>query len=137
MQDSKEISALSSFLAEHGAVIVPEHLDELPALVRFLRETEPPGDVLSAPSLTWLSALLEGINRTDERMYEHYRALVDLFRSHLTSASREALLQSPAYAALLKNAVQSGVLRADLFGADRPVPHIGEMNSALWRKEAL
>lgn len=131
MQDTKKASALSSFLAEHGSVIVPEHLDELPALVRLFRETEPEGDTLSLPSLTWLTALLEGISRADERIYEHYRALVDLFRNRLARASRESLLQSPAWSALLEEAVQLGVLREDLYGAFRPVPHVGAMNSAL------
>ena len=62
---------------------------------------------------------------TDERIYEHYRALADLFRAGVFRAPREQLLSSPAWTSVTEKGIRLGLLPEDLYGADRPVPHVG------------
>ena len=73
----------------------------------------------------------------DQRLYEHYRALVDLFRAEIFRVPREELLSDPAWASLCEKAVGQEILPGDLYGRNLPRPHIGLPDSwLLLRKEA-
>ena len=72
-----------------------------------------------------LYALLDCIGVMDERLYEHYRALIDLFREGVFRAPREKLLAYPSWNELRDNGVRLGLLSPDLYGKKLPQPHLG------------
>lgn len=133
--------ALLSFLSAHGLEKeAKEGLTDLPALVRAFAGSAPApaSDPFSPEALSWDAALLDCIGSMDERLYEHFRALVDLFRAEAFRAPRQALLACPGWADLRLRAVRMGILPEDFFGGDLPRPHPGvpEIYHSL-RKEAL
>jgi len=134
MQDKPLSLSLSSFLEAHGAGnLSPDCLTDLGALVRVFQKTVPSDDPasLSEERLAWLSAMLGCMIRMDQRIYEHYRALVDLFRAEVFRLSREKLLAEPAWAMLCEKAVEQEILPGDLYGSHLPHPHIGLSDSYL------
>ena len=112
--------------------------DILAELVRVLRESAPPSDSdpLSQENLTWLTAVLDCLTVMDERLYEHYRAMIDLFRAGVFRADREKLLAYPSWNALRIKGVQLGFLPEDLYGEKRSRPHLGLPDEYVRRKEA-
>ena len=116
------------FLADRGGESLFSGGDPDPAaIVRFFRSTVPPeaSDPLSPENLAWLSVLADCIGAMDERIYEHCRALIDLFRAEIFRAPRERLLSDPAGLGVAEKGLRLGILPGDLYGKDLPVPHIG------------
>ncbi len=127
MPDPSLPFTVSSFLASR-AVNSPEADLRRPAeLVRAFRATAPSGPVssLSAEDLAWAAALLDCLEVMDERLYEHYRALIDLVRGYFFRASEEELFRRAEWDAVRVRAVRMGFLPADRFGDARPRPHLG------------
>lgn len=121
-------SSVTSFLGAHGAAPLAESgLSDLPALVQAFRENAPAedSDPLSQENLTWLTALLDCIDVMDECLYEHYRAMIDLFRAGVFRAPREKLLAYPSWNGLREKGVRLGILPADRYGRELPRPHQG------------
>ena len=121
-------SAVSGFLSSHGEKEAARSgLDDPAALVRAFRNaaSTEDADPLSREQKAYLTAVLDCIEVMDERLYEHYRALIDLFRAGVFRAPRERLLFSPAWAELLQKGVRMGLLPEELYGESRPRPHIG------------
>ena len=128
MADKKLPSSVISFLTGIGAGPQAEAgLDDLPGLVRAFREAAPDPDSnpFSQQNLSYLTALLDCIGVMDERLYEHYRALIDLFREGVFRAPREKLLAYPSWNELRDKGVRLGLLSPDLYGKKLPQPHLG------------
>ncbi len=128
MQVKTVPSSVSSFLKAHGGDSPAEYRsDHLGEVVRVFRDSAPAkdSDPLSQENLIWLTALLDCISVTDEQLYEHYRALVDLFRAGVFRAPREKMLACPSWNALREKAVLLGLLSDDLYGKTLPRPHPG------------
>ena len=136
---SKSIpSTVSAFLKAQGAEqLAADGLSDLTVLVRVFRDAAPSedSDPFSQQNLTWLTALLDCISVMDERLYEHYRALIDLFRAGVFRAPREKLLAYPSWNDLREKAVHLGLLAPDLYGKDLPRPHLGLPEEYLRIKE--
>ena len=131
-------SPVADYLKSHGAVSLLEGgLEDLAALVRLFQDTapSPDADPLSQENLTFLTAVLDAISVLDECLYEHYRALIDLFRAGVFRAPREKLLAYPSWNGLRVKAVRLGILPGDLYGQDRPRPHIAQSDVYLRVKE--
>ena len=121
-------ASVTAFLTAHGGEqLAADGLTDLSALVRLFQEAAPSADAdpLSHSSLKYLTALIDCIGVMDERLYEHYRALIDLFRAGVFRAEREKLLAYPSWNALREKGVRLGVLPEDLYGETLPRPHIG------------
>ena len=132
-------STVTAFLTGHGAEkLAGDGLTDLYALVRVFREAAPSADSdpLSQENLTWLTAVLDCLTVMDERLYEHYRAMIDLFRAGVFRADREKLLAYPSWNALRIKGVQLGFLPEDLYGEKRSRPHLGLPDEYVRRKEA-
>ena len=97
------------------------------ATVRAFRESMPEKteNPLSDGNLKWLEAILACLEEMDERIYEHYRAMIDLFRRGIFRAPREDLTTDARWDSLREKAVRMGILPEDLYGTDRPEPHVG------------
>ena len=138
MQSKSIPSSVSAFLAAHGASsLAADKLENLAALVRVFRDATPPADSdpFSQENLSYLTAVLDYIGIMDERLYEHYRALIDLFREGIFRAPREKLLAYPSWNGLREKAVRLGILPEDLYGRDLPRPHLGVSEEYLRVKE--
>lgn len=121
-------STVTDFLAAHGAGFSGEDvLNDLPALVRVFRESVPAegSDPLSPENLTLLTAALDCISVMDERLYEHYRAMIDLFRAGFFRIPAEKLRSSPSWDGLREKAVRLGLAPEDLYGDQPSRPHPG------------
>lgn len=128
MQSKSIPSSVSDFLAAHGASsLAADKLENLAALVRVFRDATPPADSdpFSQENLSYLTAVLDYIGIMDERLYEHYRALIDLFREGVFRAPREKLLAYPSWNELRDKGVRLGLLSPDLYGKKLPQPHLG------------
>lgn len=128
MQSKSIPSTTAAFLAAHGAEALAKNgLDDLAALVRVFRDSVPSEESapLSQENLTFLTAVIDCLDVMDERLYEHYRALIDLFRDGVFRAPREEMLAYPSWNAIREKGVQLGVLPEDLYGKNRPHPHLG------------
>ena len=128
MQSKFIPTTVTEFLAAHGGSRLAEDgYSDLAALVSVFRDAapDPDSDPLSQENLTWLTAIADCLGVMDERLYEHYRALIDLFRAGVFRAPRERLLSSPAWTGLLQKGVRMGLLPEELYGESRPRPHIG------------
>ena len=111
-----------------GALPSAENAAKDPAAtVRAIRESMPgeEEDPLSDGNLEWMTAILACIGEMDERIYEHYRAMIDLFRGGIFRAPREKLMADARWDSLRERAVRMGILPEDLYGTDRPGPHVG------------
>ncbi len=133
-------SSVAAFLAAHGAEGLAESgLGNPGPLVRVFRASAPDGDagsLLTQDNLTWLSAVLDCISVMDERLYEHYRAMIDLFRGFVFRVPREDLLSCPAWEGLRDRAIRLNLLPGDLYGSDCPRPHLAVPDVYLQMKEA-
>ena len=129
MQVNRFPPSVVAFLAAHGGenLLKDEAHPDLAGLVRVFRDAEPaPGaDPLSPARLEWAALLADAVEAIDWRIYEHYRALVDLFRGACFAPDRQALRGDPAWAALAARGVGLGLLPADLYGENPSSPHIG------------
>ena len=118
-----------SFLSERGGedLLKDEAHPDLAGLVRVFRAAEPSPvpDPLSPERLAWAALTADAVAAIDRRIYEHYRALADLYRRAFLTPERAAILADPEWAALALRGVKLGLLPADLFGENRPAPHIG------------
>ena len=138
MQKKSIPSSLAGFLTAKGQQQLAEDgLSDLAGLVRVFRESAPSKDSnpFSQENLTYLTALLDTIGVMDERLYEHYRALIDLFREGIFRAPRKELLAYPSWTALREKAVHLGLLPMELYGQNRPMPHVGVPETYLQIKE--
>ncbi len=132
MQDRQIPSTVREYLTAHGEGRPAEDvLKEPAALVSLFRKTAPPpdSDPLSGEALGWVTAAADCLGVMDERLYEHYRALTDLFRAVMFRAEREKLLASPAWNAVREKGVLLGILPEELYGQDRPRPHAGSSDA--------
>ena len=120
-------SVVSFFTVRGKEPLLSADPPDLAAIVRVFGEARPgpDSDPLSDENLVFLSAAADCIGAMDERIYEHYRALIDLFRAGVFRAPRERLLSSPAWTGLLQKGVRMGLLPEELYGESRPRPHIG------------
>ena len=138
MQVNRFPSSTVAFLSARGGEDLPKDAlhPDLAGLVRIFRDAEPARepDLLSAPRLEWAGLLLEAIEAIDQRIYEHYRALVDLFRGACFAPGREAVRANPSWAALAARGVSLGLLPADQFGENLPSPHIGQITPVHFEK---
>ncbi|MBR2822782.1 MAG: hypothetical protein IKE24_03760 [Clostridia bacterium] len=138
MQVNRFPPSVAAFLAAGGGedLLKDETHPDLAGLVRFFRGAEPAPapDPLSPARLEWAGLLLEAIEAIDQRIYEHYRAMADLFRGAFLLPGRESLLAVPSWAALAARGVRLGLLPADLFGENRPAPHIGGVSPTYFEK---
>lgn len=138
MQVNRFPSSVVAFLSAHGGEdLLKDTLHpDLAGLVRVFRHAEPAPDpdLLSAPRLEWAGLLLEAIEAIDQRIYEHYRALVEMYRAAFFAPGREAVSANPAWAALAARGVSLGLLPADLFGENLPSPHIGQITPVHFEK---
>ena len=138
MQVNRFPSSVAAFLSARGGedLLKDELHPDLAGLVRVFRRAEPAPepDLLSAPRLEWARLLLEAIEAIDQRIYEHYRALVDMFRAAFFAPGREAVCADPAWAALAARGVSLGLLPADQFGKNIPSPHIGQITPVHFEK---
>ena len=128
MQSKSIPSTVASFLEAHGAAgLAADGLTDLHALVCVFRDAVPPegSDPFSQGNLSYLTALLDCISVMSEELYEHYRALIDLFRAGVFRAPREKLLAYPSWNALREKGVRMGLLPEDLYGNNLPQPHLG------------
>lgn len=140
MQKNIVPASVAAFLKAHGAEDLPAgDQTDLAALVRLFAENAPAedSDPFSQENLTWLTAMLDCIGVMDERLYEHYRALIDLFRAGVFRAPREKLLAYPTWLPLREKAVRMGLLPEDLYGRDLPRPHVELPEEHLQRKGGL
>ncbi len=112
--------------ARRGEAFPAEKEPDPVELVRFFRSADPAAgpDPFSQEHLDYFSALADGIAFADERLYEHYRALVDLFRAGVLRLPREALCSCPAWNPVREKGVRLGLLPPDLYGDPLPVPHV-------------
>ncbi len=137
MPDSSLPAAVAGFLSARGASdAASSGLSDPAALVRAFRLSAPSevADPLSPPALAWVSAALDCLGVMDERLYEHYRAMIDLIRGHLFRPPAEALLSAPDWRGPVEKALRLGLLPEDRYGADRARPHIGRLPDYLWEK---
>ena len=128
MPENRLPASVAAFLsARGGESLLSGDLANLPAIVKIFQQARPAADSdpLSEENRVWLSVLADCVACTDDRMYEHYRALADLFRAGIFQASRKQLLSAPAWSAVAEKGVRLGLLPEDLYGPDRPVPHVG------------
>lgn len=128
MQNSCLPAAAAGFLAARGeADLAGGFREKLPALVRFFRENAPSSEAapLSPARLEYLTALLSCLSAMDEQLYEHYRALADLFRDQVFRLPREELLADSAWDSLRKEAVALRFLSEELYGETPSRPRIG------------
>ena len=131
---------VSGFLNAHGgSSLAAEDATDLSALVCLFRDSAPSEDSnpLSQENLTWLTAVLDCISIMDERLYEHYRAMIDLFRAGVFRAPREKLLAYPSWNSLREKGVRMGLLPEDRYGKNLSRPHLGLPDEYLRRKESL
>ena len=68
-------------------------------LVRILRENRPAeGAKPDSPEVTaYVAALTDALERMDERLYEHYRAVADLFREYVTRENLAKMRLDPLW----------------------------------------
>ena len=128
MPENRFPASVAAFLSAHGGEsLLSGDLADLAAIVKVFQQSRPvlDSDPLSEENRIWLSVLADCVAVTDERIYEHYRALVDLFRAGIFRAPREQLLRTPAWGGVAEKGIRLGLLPEDLYGADRPVPHVG------------
>ena len=141
MQVNRFPPSVAAFLSAHGGenLLIDETHPDLAGLVRVFRAAEPaPGaDPLSPARLEWAALTADAAEAIDQRIYEHYRALADLFRRAFFVPDREALLADAGWAALAVRGVGMGLLPADRFGEIRPVPHVGQIDPAHFGKEVV
>ena len=133
MPENRFPASVAAFLsARGGESLLSGDLADLPAIVKIFRQARPTpdSDPLSGENRAWLSVLADCVTCTDDRMYEHYRALADLFRAGIFRAPREQLLSDPAWSGVAEQGVRLGLLPEDLYGSARPVPHVGVPASA-------
>ena len=139
MQVNRFPPSVVAFLSAHGgeSLLKDKAHPDLAGLVRVFRDAEPgPGpDLLSHARLEWVTLLTDAVEAIDQRIYEHYRALADLFRRAFFAPAREEILADPAWAALAARGVKLGLLPADLYGENRPVPHVGLVDPVHFGKE--
>ena len=84
MPENSFPSSVAAFLsARGGESLLSGDLANLAAIVQIFQQARPglDSDPLSEENRAWLSVLADCIAVTDERIYEHYRALADLFRA--------------------------------------------------------
>ena len=126
-------SSVSAFLAARGGARDPAEI------VRVFRSAAPAGDAdpLSQENLAYLGLLADCVGAMDERLYEHYRALADLFRAGVFRAPRAELLSRPAWNEVREKGVSLGLLPEDLYGFPLPVPHIGRPERSGKEKEGI
>ncbi len=127
MSASSLPSSVSVFLGAHGWKPADGEGPGNPAgLVRVFRASAPsdPVSSLSPEDHAWASAVLDCLRVMDERLYEHYRAMIDLLRAYFFRADREDLLSLSAWDDVRIGAVRLGILPEDLFGQARPRPHL-------------
>ena len=138
MQVNRFPPSVVAFLSARGGecLLKDEEHPDLAGLVRVFCDAEPASgvDPLSTARLEWATLLADAVEAIDRRIYEHYRALADLFRGAFFSLSRERVLADPAWAALAVRGVKLGLLPADLYGESRPVPHVGRVDPAHFGK---
>ena len=140
MQINRFPPSVVAFLSARGGenLLKDEKHPDLAGLVRVFRDAEPAsGDPLSAARLEWATLLADAVEAIDRRIYEHYRALADLFRGAFFTPPREKVLADPAWAALALRGVNMGLLPADRYGESRPVPHIGRVDPVHFGKEVV
>ena len=128
MQNKSIPSTVTAFLTAHGGSrLAADDSANLAALVSLFRGAAPAedSDPLSQENLTWLTAIIDCLSVMDEQLYEHYRALIDLFRAGVFRADRKRLMAYPSWNGLREKGVQMGILPADLYGHSRPRPHVG------------
>ena len=121
-------SSSVQFLKAHGAEqAAAAGISDPHGLVQAFRDTAPApdSDPLSQEHLQYLTAVLDCIGVLDEQLYEHYRALIDLFRAGVFRAPLNTLLAYPTWNELREKGVRLGLLAADLYGKDLPRPHPG------------
>ena len=138
MQKNKIPSSVSAFLSAHGgeALLSNGDLPDLAGIVRVFQSAapSPESDPLSHENLAYLTALADCVESMDERLYEHYRALIDMFRAGVFRAPRSQLLSYPSWNPLREKGVALGILPGDLYGDQRPVPHVGKPTLTYNRK---
>lgn len=124
--------SVSAFLDARGGARDPA------GIVRVFRSAAPAADTdpLSQENLDYLTLLADCAGVMDERIYEHYRAIADLFRAGVFRAPREELLSRPAWNGIREKGVRLGFLPEDLYGFELPVPHVGRPELAGGGKEA-
>ena len=133
-------SAVSGFLSSHGEKEAARSgLDDPAALVRAFRNaaSTEDADPLSREQKAYFTAVLDCIEVMDERLYEHYRALMDVFRAGIYRAPREKLLACRSWNALRGKGIRMGLLPEDLYGKTLPRPHPGFPDEASCRKEGI
>ena len=127
MSESRYPESVCSFLSAHGGGhLCSGALAGMPEVVRVFRAAEPVAeeDPLGPAHLAWLSALGDCVSAMDERIYEHVRALADLFRAALLGAPRNRLLTDASWRQLLDRGVQLCLLPEDVFGSCPARPHL-------------
>ena len=141
MQVNRFPPSVAAFLSARGgeSLLKDEAHPDLAGLVRVFRDAEPASgeDPLSSARLEWATLLADAVEAIDQRIYEHYRALVDLFRGAVFLPDRARVLTDPAWAALALRGVKLGLLPADLYGESRPVPHVGQVDPVHFGKEGM
>lgn len=128
MQSNVIPPTINEFLAAHGGTrLAGDGFTDPAALVSLFREARPASgsDPLSPENRVWLSAVADCIGVMDERLYEHYRAMIDLFRNGVFRTDREKLLSSSSWDAVREKGIHLGILPAELYGQERPCPHVG------------
>ena len=83
MPENSFPSSVAAFLsARGGESLLSGDLANLAVIVKIFQQARPGlgSDPLSEENRAWLSVLADCIAVTDERIYEHHRALADLFR---------------------------------------------------------
>ena len=137
MQSKFIPTTVTEFLAAHGGSrLIEDGLSDMAALVSVFRDAapDPDSDSLSQENLTWLTAIADCLGVMDERLYEHYRALIDLFRAGIFRTERKKLLAYPSWNGVREKGVQLGILPADLYGQQLPRPHLGQSDVYLSMK---
>jgi len=109
------------------------------ALVTAFRNCAPgeASDPLSEENLRWVTAALDCLAVMDERLYEHFRGLIDLLRGHFFRASREALLSARSWDAAREKALAAGILPEDRYRFPSSRPHLGRPADHLREKAGV
>jgi|GEM_PF-6916735 len=122
---------VSTYLSAHGGadLLAAGPFNDPAALVHYFETHRPSEEAkpLGHHNLEYLTAVVSCIEVMDSQLYEHYRFMVDLFREGVFRAPREEMLSYPSWNDLRLRGVRLGILPADLYGNDRPVPHIGQV----------
>lgn len=122
--------SVSAYLAAHGGASLLNggaYPANLGPLVAFFREAAPAegADPFSGEAALWLEAVADCRATLDEQLYEHFRAMGDLFRERMLKAGPASAEKSPLGSRLVEKGLALGLLPPDRFGSHRSRPHLG------------